>query len=99
MGDTYLTKKMILLESSRPQIITTRGLKNNLVIGKGHPICSKFSDGGDVDVFLQTSPLTRGVIHELEKRGIVDQHLISLIGSYFDLLSKQKSHRWSWMVC
>ena len=36
---------------------------------------------GDVDVFLQASPLTQGIVHSLRERGIKDQ-LIKHIGSY-----------------
>lgn len=69
IGDKYLKKKIVLLKSLHSHYYP------------GGPRCSKFSDG-DVDVFLQASPLSRGTIYAIQEGGIVDQSLISLIGSY-----------------
>eukprot|EP00979_Chaetoceros_neogracilis_P014154 scaffold4475_cov277-Chaetoceros_neogracile.AAC.2 len=95
MGDTYLTRKTILLESLHSHYIQVTPEPLYVLYRRGQlpsrtqypridkclSLCRKFSDG-DVDVFLQASPLTQGVIHALDEHGIVAQHLISLIGSY-----------------
>ena len=61
------------------QIKDTYWIKKASLIKTLH---NHFSSKGDVDVFLQASPLTQQIVNALHKHGIKDHSLISHIGSY-----------------
>jgi len=61
------------------QIKDTYWIKKASLIKTLH---NHFSSKGDVDVFLQASPLTQEIVNALHKHGIKEHSLISHIGSY-----------------
>ena len=72
VGDDYWNKKTSLLKSLHTHFIYKNG---------DNATNSKFAEG-DVDIFLQASPLTRGIARTLHDGGISDRTLLSIIGSY-----------------
>jgi len=70
---------MALLKSLHTHFIYKKKIRTYILYGWGFPAppvprqpCnSKYSDG-DVDIFLQASPLSQGIVHALNERGIGD---------------------------
>ena len=86
IGDVqYWSRKMALLKSLHTHFIYKKKIRTYYDWGfpappvSRQPCNSKYSDG-DVDIFLQASPLSQGIVQALHERGIGDH--ISLIGSY-----------------